>query len=137
MQTSAVNDAIKSPPRRRLVCPYYGIRVARPCILVSELRALSRAFCIASERKLNFMKPMFLPDIEANPQPSPYADMIRLMQSNSADYPQIWHLFAFKPETTAHLAKFTQEILREPGPLTPGFRELIAAYTSARNDCPF
>jgi hypothetical protein len=80
---------------------------------------------------------MFLPGVEANPQPSPYTDMIRAMQSTGAAYPQIWHLFAFKPEITVHLARFTQEILREPSPLTPGFRELIAAYTSARNDCPF
>jgi alkylhydroperoxidase family enzyme len=83
------------------------------------------------------MKPMFLPDVESNPQPSPYADMIRLMQSSGAEYPQIWHLFAFKPDITAHLARFTQEIMREPSPLPPGLRELIAAYTSARNHCPF
>jgi len=38
---------------------------------------------------------------------------------------------------TQYLAQFTQEIMREPGPLSPGFRELIAAYTSARNHCPF
>ena len=83
------------------------------------------------------MKPMFLPDVESNPQPSPYADMIRLMQSSGAEYPQIWHLFAFKPDITAHLARFTQEIMREASPLPPGLRELIAAYTSARNHCPF
>jgi alkylhydroperoxidase family enzyme len=83
------------------------------------------------------MKPMFLADIESNPQPSPYADMIRLMQSTGAEYPQIWHLFAFKPDITVHLARFTQEIMREQSPLPPGLRELIAAYTSSRNDCPF
>jgi alkylhydroperoxidase family enzyme len=83
------------------------------------------------------MKPMFLPDVESNPQSSPYADMIRLMQSNGAEYPQIWHLFAFKPEITVHLARFTQDIMREPSPLPAGVRELIAAYTSARNQCPF
>jgi hypothetical protein len=38
---------------------------------------------------------------------------------------------------TSHLARFTQELLRETAPLTPGFRELIAAYTSAQNQCPF
>ena len=47
------------------------------------------------------------------------------------------HLFAFKPHATQHLARFTQEILREDAPLSPGFRELIAARTSGRNDCPF
>jgi len=83
------------------------------------------------------MKPMFLPDVENNPQPGPYADAIRLMQQANPEYPKIWHLFAFKPAATAHLARFTQEIMREPAPLPPGLRELIAAYTSARNDCPF
>ena len=81
---------------------------------------------------------MFLADIENNPQPGPWADIIRQMQSQGAtEYPQIWHMFAYKPEATAHLAKFTQEMMREPAPLTPGIRELIAAVTSVRNECPF
>jgi hypothetical protein len=80
---------------------------------------------------------MFLPGVENNPQPSAWADSIRMMKQAGAEYPQIWHLFAFKPDITAHLARFTQEVMREPAPLTPGLRELIAAYTSARNDCPF
>lgn len=83
------------------------------------------------------MQPMFLPGVENNPQPSAYLDSIRMMQAAGAEYPQIWHMFAFKPEATTHLARFTQEMLREPGPLSPGVRELIAAYTSARNHCPF
>ncbi|MGH9663906.1 MAG: hypothetical protein ACRD9L_05745, partial [Bryobacteraceae bacterium] len=52
-------------------------------------------------------------------------------------YSQIWHLFAYLPKATEHLARFTQEILRGPAPISPGMRELIAAYTSYRNDCPF
>lgn len=83
------------------------------------------------------MEPMFLPDVENNPQPGPWADAIRMMKSAGPEYPQIWHLFAFKPEATIHLARFTQEIMREASPLPPGLRELIAAYTSARNHCPF
>lgn len=83
------------------------------------------------------MEPTYLRDVEANPQPGPYADMIRMMRESSAEYSQIWHLFAFKPKATDHLAHFTQEIMREEAPLTPGVRELIAAYTSARNHCPF
>jgi len=59
------------------------------------------------------------------------------MRAGGGEYPKIWHLFAFKPRATQHLAQFTQEILREVGPLTPGFRELIAAYTSGKNQCPF
>ena len=80
---------------------------------------------------------MFLPGVENHPQPGPYADLIGAMKATGPEYPKIWHLFAFKPEATSHLARFTQAIMREPSPLTPGFRELIAAYTSARNDCPF
>lgn len=83
------------------------------------------------------MQPMFLPGVEHNPQPGPYADMIGVMQKAGAEYPQIWHLFAFRQEMTSHLAQFTQDLLRGPAPLTPGFRELIAAWTSSRNQCPF
>jgi hypothetical protein len=83
------------------------------------------------------MKQMFLPGVEDNPRPSPYADAIQMLKSGGQEYPQIWHMFAFLPKATQHLAEFTQEIMREPGPLSPGFRELIAAYTSARNHCPF
>jgi hypothetical protein len=80
---------------------------------------------------------MFLPGVERNPQPGPYRTLIEQMQQRGAEYPQIWHLFAFLPRATEHLARFTQEILRGPAPLSPGLRELIAAYTSARNHCPF
>ena len=83
------------------------------------------------------MKPMFLPGVEQNPEPGPYRTAIEQMQNAGAEYPQIWHLFAFLPRATDHLARFTQEILRGPSPLSPGLRELIAAYTSARNHCPF
>ncbi len=83
------------------------------------------------------MDPMFLPGVEENPQPSPWAHAIEGMRRQGREYPQIWHLFAFLPQATEHLAKFTQEIMREPAPLTPGLRELIAAYTSVRNHCPF
>lgn len=83
------------------------------------------------------MEPMFLPGVEKNPEPSPYADMIRMMQASNSEYPQIWHMFAFRPNATEHLARFTQEIMREEAPLSPGIRELIAAYTSYENHCPF
>lgn len=83
------------------------------------------------------MDPMFLPGVEQNPQPGPYRDLIEQMKQRGVDYPQIWHLFAFLPSATQHLARFTQEMLRGPSPLSPGMRELIAAYTSQRNGCPF
>ena len=84
------------------------------------------------------MKPMFLPDVERNPKNCGWRDAITLMQgTGAAEYPQIWHLFAYQPEATEHLARFTQAVLRGPAPISPGIRELIAAYTSARNHCPF
>lgn len=82
------------------------------------------------------MNPLLLPDVELNPQPGPYAAAIQSVKPG-AEYPQIWHLFAYKQEATEHLARFTQAVLRGPSPLSPGIRELIAAYTSSRNHCPF
>jgi hypothetical protein len=83
------------------------------------------------------MDPMFLPGVEGDPKPGPYRDIIDMMRTQGSEYPQIWHLFAYLPSATQHLARFTQEILRGPAPLSPGLRELIAAYTSKRNHCPF
>ncbi len=83
------------------------------------------------------MDHLLLPGVEENPQPGPYSRAIESMNKAGRDYPQIWHLFAFRQNATEHLARFTQEILREPAPLSPGFRELIAAFVSARNHCLF
>ena len=80
---------------------------------------------------------MFLADVEQNPKPGPFRSLIQAAQATGAEYPQIWHMFAYLPAATEHLARFTQEILRGPAPISPGLRELIAAYTSYRNDCPF
>jgi hypothetical protein len=83
------------------------------------------------------MEPMYLAGVEAAQDKSPFNDLIRMARQSGQEYPQIWHLFAFKPGITKHLERFTQGIMREPAPLSPGLRELIAAYTSARNECPF
>lgn len=80
---------------------------------------------------------ILLKEVESAFPPSAYGRAIEAARRAGGEYPGIWHLFAFKPEATEHLARFTQEIMREPAPLTPGFRELIAAYTSSRNQCPF
>jgi uncharacterized peroxidase-related enzyme len=66
-----------------------------------------------------------------------YADIIRAMSSSGGPVSQIWHLFAFKPAATDHLLRFTQAVMRGPSPLSPGLRELIAAYTSASNQCAY
>ncbi len=84
------------------------------------------------------MEPMFLPSVENNDAAQGgYADLIRMTRAAGAPVSQIWHLFAFKPEMTRHLERFTQGVMRGPSPLSAGLRELIAAYTSSRNQCPF
>lgn len=81
--------------------------------------------------------PTYLPGVEANPQPSPYADLIRVAKDAGREHWQIWHLFAFKPEVTSHLASFTEGVMRGPAPISGALRELIAAYTSWTNECEF
>ena len=83
------------------------------------------------------MHPMYLQEIEQGPGSGTYADRIALMRSQGKPMPQIWHLFAFKPDRTDFLAHFTQGVMRGPSPLSAGLRELIAALTSKRNDCDF
>jgi hypothetical protein len=83
------------------------------------------------------MDPMYLPDVEAFEGDDPWSQAIRQMRGAGVAIGQITHLFAFKPERTKHLAEFTQGAMRGPSPLSPGQRELIAAFTSRRNDCPF
>lgn len=51
--------------------------------------------------------------------------------------PGIRSLAAFRPETGVHLYELAQVLLREPSPLTPAERELIATHVSARNNCMF
>lgn len=51
--------------------------------------------------------------------------------------PAVKEMFLFKQAATSHLDRFTQEVMRGPSPLTPGFREMIAAFTSQENHCLF
>jgi alkylhydroperoxidase family enzyme len=79
---------------------------------------------------------MFLKDVEAA-RGGKYGPMIEQVKAAGKPVPGIWHLFAFKPQATNALSTFTQAVMRGPSPLSPGLRELIAAYTSWRNRCPF
>ena len=84
------------------------------------------------------MRPMFLPDVENNPRiPAPYARAIEQLRSSGLEVPQILYLIAFKPDATEHLMRFSQAVMRGASPLSPGMRELIAAFTSNENQCPF
>ena len=44
---------------------------------------------------------------------------------------------AFRPETSKPLNELVEVLLRAPGSLTPGERELIATYVSSLNDCHY
>jgi len=83
------------------------------------------------------MKPMYLHSVEEHNAAEPHATMFSQMRGAGVPIPQILHLFAYKPEKTDHLARFTQEVMRGPSPLLPGQRELIAALTSKLNQCLF
>ncbi len=83
------------------------------------------------------MKPMFLPEVEGAEPQGPHGDAIRELRAAGLQVPQILHLFAYKPDRTGFLARFTHGVMRGPSPLSPGLRELIAAFVSSRNQCPF
>ncbi len=79
---------------------------------------------------------MHLPIIERHkPTEGPYAEMIA--HALPGTIPQIFHLFAWRPEATQHLARFTQAVMRGARELSPGQCELIAAVVSGKNDCLF
>jgi hypothetical protein len=80
---------------------------------------------------------MYLQEVEQKPAEGSLGHTMARMRAEGQAIPQIWHLFAFKPDRTQHLADFTQGVMRGPSPLPPGMRELIAAFTSAQNRCPF
>jgi uncharacterized peroxidase-related enzyme len=51
--------------------------------------------------------------------------------------PGIIGLMRFRPETARPLNELAEVLLRGPGTLSPGERELIAAYVSGLNECAF
>jgi len=55
---------------------------------------------------------------------------------NSAE-PGIRGLLRYRPQTARPLSELAEVLLRGPSTLTPGERELIAAYVSSLNDCRY
>lgn len=55
---------------------------------------------------------------------------------NSAE-PGIRGLLRYRPETARPLSELAEVLMRGPGTLTRGERELIAAYVSALNECRY
>ncbi|MEU5907897.1 carboxymuconolactone decarboxylase family protein [Micromonospora sp. NPDC047527] len=56
---------------------------------------------------------------------------------DEAELPGIRGPLSFRPETGGPLLELVEVLLRGEHPLTPGERELIAAYVSGRNDCTY
>lgn len=83
------------------------------------------------------MRPMFLSEVEQGDPGGAYARPINELRTAGEPVPQIMHLFAYKPDRTDFLSRFTQSVMRGLSPLSAGLRELIAAFTSRRNDCLF
>jgi len=81
------------------------------------------------------MEPMYLGEIEKQTSGAPGVKSLRGARKGLV--PQIYHLFAFKPGANRHLMSYTREVMRGPSPLSAGFRELIAAFTSSKNRCLF
>lgn len=83
---------------------------------------------------------MYLKDVEGH-EPGEaagrYGRVVTEGRRDGREIPQIYHLFAYRPEAAKHLGRFMHEVMRNPSALTPGQCELIAAWTSARNDCLF
>ena len=53
------------------------------------------------------------------------------------EFPGIRGLMNYRPETAKPLNDLVDVLLRGPHSLSPGERELIATYVSARNDCHY
>jgi len=80
---------------------------------------------------------LYLPTVETSHQPGIYRDLIAAARERQLEYSKIWDLFAFQQDVTIHLARFTHGVLRRPSTISPGLRELVAAYTSYQNECAF
>jgi uncharacterized peroxidase-related enzyme len=80
---------------------------------------------------------LYLPGVEENSKPGIYRELVEAARMRGAEYSKIWDLFAFQHDITIHLGRFTHGVLRQSASITPGFRELIAAYTSRLNECGF
>ena len=80
---------------------------------------------------------MHLHEVEHHHTQSPWGAAAESMQAAGIPVPQILHLFNFKPDRGKYLSMFTQEVMRGPSPLSPGQRELIAAFTSRCRNCVF
>lgn len=80
---------------------------------------------------------MHLHDVEWHDPQSAWGAAAEAMRAAAIPVPQIFHLFDYKPAWTKHLAMFAHAVMRGESPLTPGERELIAAFTSRLRNCDY
>ena len=83
---------------------------------------------------------MFFPELEAkalDQDSGRYGRVIAARKAAGQHPPGIYYLFAQRPAAAKALGDFMQEVMRGPSELSPGLRELIATWTSARNHCVF
>ena len=79
---------------------------------------------------------LYLPGVEAHPQPGVYQDLIAAARGRNAEYSKIWDLFAFQ-QTSRSTSRASRRACCVSPRISPGLRELIAAYTSYQNECAF
>lgn len=81
---------------------------------------------------------MYLKVVENQPAGSGgVAGQVQALRKMGIEAPQLLHIFTYKPELAKALGEFSEAVMRGRSPLSPGLRELIAAFTSARNHCVF
>jgi hypothetical protein len=80
---------------------------------------------------------MHLESVESFRPEGPAGDVLREMDAAKYPIPQILHLLAWRSDATQHLQRYTQIVMRGPSELSPGQRELIAAFVSGKNQCLF
>lgn len=80
---------------------------------------------------------MYLKEIESRPADGMMGIAFAKLGQAGHAVPEIMHLFRFKQQSTNHLVRFTEEVMRGPSALSRGMRELIGSYVSRKNQCSF
>lgn len=80
---------------------------------------------------------IFLAEVEASPQPGPYADAIATAKTTGTEFWGIWNVLAFHPQVAFQLCELSHQLMFQEAPISGALRELIAAYTSSLNRCDF
>lgn len=83
---------------------------------------------------------MYLKQIQAADPPASagrYGRVVTSCRKQGRPAPGIYHLFAQRPIAAKAMGDFMQDVMRSESELSAGERELIAAWTSARNHCKF